>query len=117
MSSADVATEPAVYAFQTEQGGWRVTGSRVSMDSIIHGYHEGWTPEQFVEQFPTLSLEQVHGAIAFYLRNRQMMDEYIERQNERCEQLRQESAEKNRELRERIRERAQDLGLNRESPE
>lgn len=32
------------YAFQTPQGGWRVTGSRVSLDSIVQCYWEGQSP-------------------------------------------------------------------------
>ena len=66
--------EPVLYASQTPDGGWRVAGSRVSLDSIIYAHREARTPEQIVESFPTLSLEQVHGAIAFYLRHRDLLD-------------------------------------------
>jgi uncharacterized protein (DUF433 family) len=95
--------EPVTYAFQTPQGSWRVTGSRVSLDSIIHAHGEGRTPQQIVEWFPTLSLEQVHGAIAFYLHHRELLDAYMEQQRQRWEELRQESEVQNRELLERLR--------------
>ena len=110
MSAAvELEIEPVVYAFQTEHGGWRVTGSRVSLDSIIHAFSRGQTPEQIVQSFPTLTLEQVHGAIAFYLRHQQMLDAYMQRQAERLEQLRREAEERNRDLRARIRQRAGNL--------
>src|SRR5262245_8455271 len=79
------------YVFQTPEGGWRVSGSRVSLDSIIHAYWEGQSPEAIVEDFPSLSAEQVYGAIAFYLRNREEIDRYLVAQAARWEQLRQES--------------------------
>lgn len=104
---ATIQADPVVYAFQTEAGGWRVTGSRVSLDSVIHMYHEGADPETIVRQFPSLSLEQVYGAIAFYLRNREAIDEYLEEQRKRWDKLRRESAERNRELREKVRQRAE----------
>jgi len=89
MASVDTST---AYAFQTPQGGWRVTGSRVSLDSVIWGYWSGLTPEEIVVQFPTLTSEQVYGAIAFYLRNRQEIDEYLEKQAGEWEKLRAETA-------------------------
>lgn len=104
---ATVLSEPIVYAFQTEAGGWRVTGSRVSLDSVVHMYHEGADPETIVRQFPSLSPEQVYGAIAFYLRNREAIDAYLEEQRKRWDKLREESAERNRDLREKIRQRAE----------
>jgi len=48
-------------------GGYYVAGSRVSLASIIYEYREGAAPETIRQNFPTLSLEQIHGAIAFYL--------------------------------------------------
>ena len=102
---ASTQTAAVCYAFQTEHGGWRVTGSRVSLDSVVHLFHEGADPETIVREFPSLSLEQVYGAIAFYLHNREMIDKYLERQQQRWDELRKESAERNADLRERILER------------
>lgn len=88
MSTIDT---PAAYAFQTPEGGWRVTGSRVSLDSVVWGYRSGLAPEEIVAQFPSLSPEQVYGAIAFYLRNRSEIDRYLEQQEEEWEKLRAET--------------------------
>jgi uncharacterized protein (DUF433 family) len=104
---ATVQTEPVVYAYQTEEGSWRVTGSRVSLDSVVHMFHEGADPEAIVRNFPSLSLEQVYGAIAFYLHNREAVDQYLREQQVRWDELRTESEERNRDLRERIRRRAE----------
>src|SRR4051794_32205058 len=79
------------YVFQMPEGGWRIAGSRVSLDSLVHAYWEGQSPEAIAEDFPTLSLEKIHGAIAFYLHNRTIIDAYLASQHSRWEQLRKES--------------------------
>jgi uncharacterized protein (DUF433 family) len=100
--------EQITYAYQTPEGGWRVSGSRVSIDSIIFAYWDGRAPEEIRWMYPTLSLEQIHGAIACYLHHQEMFDEYMKRQQERLEKLRAEWEPRNRELRARIRQRVED---------
>jgi hypothetical protein len=52
---------------EQRDSGYYVTGSRVSLASIVHQFQEASAPETIRQNFPTLSLEQVYGAIAFYL--------------------------------------------------
>jgi uncharacterized protein (DUF433 family) len=60
-------------------GGWYLAGSRVSVDSIIYSFREGLSPETIMREcFPTLTLEQVYGAITFYLANRAELDAYLQ---------------------------------------
>ena len=92
-----------IYATLTAEGAWRVTGTRVSLDSIVHAYWDGRMPEAIVADFPSLTLEQVHGAIAFYLRNRQEIDKHLKEQDERWRQFQQESARRHGPLLQRIR--------------
>jgi hypothetical protein len=51
----------------------------VSLDSIVHAFWQGQTAESIAQSFPTLTLEQVYGALAFYLANRPEVDAYLER--------------------------------------
>jgi uncharacterized protein (DUF433 family) len=76
-----------IYAYKTAEGGWRIADSRVSLDSVICGYYEGKSPESIAEEFPSLSVEQIYGAIAFYLRNRGNIDEYLAQQDEKWKEL------------------------------
>ncbi|HEX5430335.1 MAG TPA: hypothetical protein VFW83_00100 [Bryobacteraceae bacterium] len=55
-------------------GGDYVAGSRVSLASIVYEYQDGAAIRQ---NFPTLSLEQVHGAIAFYLGHSEELEAYL----------------------------------------
>jgi uncharacterized protein (DUF433 family) len=50
--------------------GYGIIGSRVSLESLIVPFLDGAAPETLVDEFPTLSLEQVYGAITFYLAHR-----------------------------------------------
>jgi uncharacterized protein (DUF433 family) len=91
------------YAYKTEHGGWRVAGSRVSLDSVVYAHRAGKSPEAIVEEFPALSAEQVYGAIAFYLRNKQEIDAYLAQQETEWHQLAEESELQNAPLLERLR--------------
>jgi uncharacterized protein (DUF433 family) len=95
------------YAHKTAEGGWRVSDSRVSLDSVVYAYWEGKSPEAIAEEFPTLSAEQVYGAIAFYLRNRQEIDEYLSQQDAKWQQLAKESSSQHGPLLDRLRARRQ----------
>ena len=61
------------------QGAYRVAGTRVSLDSIVYGFNEGQSPETIAQSFPVLELEQVYGAITYYLAHRSEVDAYLER--------------------------------------
>jgi len=56
-----------------------VKGTRISLDSIAYAFQQGLSPESIVQSFPLLTLEQVYGAIGFYLANRAGIDAYVRR--------------------------------------
>jgi uncharacterized protein (DUF433 family) len=70
-----------------EHGEVRVIGTRVSLESIVHAFHQGATPEQIMQSFPTLRLADVYAVIAYYLRHKAEVDEYLSWLNERAEEL------------------------------
>jgi uncharacterized protein (DUF433 family) len=59
------------------EGVYRVAGTRVSLDSIVHAFLNGQTAESIAQSFPVLDLEQVYGAITFYLAHRAEVDAYL----------------------------------------
>ena len=91
------------YILPVDGGGWRVEGTRVTLDSIAIAYGEGLSPEEIALTYPSLSLEQVHGAIAFYLGNRAEVEQYLKLQDERWTAIRQESEQRNESLLRRLR--------------
>lgn len=54
-----------------------VEGTRISLDSVVYAFRDGLSPESIVQSFPLLTLEQVYGAITFYLANRTEVDAYL----------------------------------------
>jgi uncharacterized protein (DUF433 family) len=44
-------------------GGYWVAGTRVSLDSVVYAFLEGLSPEGIADNFETLTLEEVYGAI------------------------------------------------------
>ena len=62
---------------EQREGGYFIAGSRVSLDSVVYAFLRGESPEGIVDSFSALSLEQVFGAVAFYLANRSCIDAYL----------------------------------------
>jgi hypothetical protein len=54
--------------------GYYSVGSRVPIDRIVREYRDGEQPEAIRSHYPTLSLEQVNGAIAFYLNHKEEVE-------------------------------------------
>jgi hypothetical protein len=50
----------------------------VSLDSVVYAFLRGESSDGIVESFPALSLEQVYGALAFYLGHRDSIDRYLQ---------------------------------------
>ena len=62
---------------ELKNGGYYIAGSRISLDSVVYLYLDGASPETIQDDFPSLSREQIDGAIAFYLAHRREVDANI----------------------------------------
>ena|SRR5579885_3424945 len=71
--------------------GYRLTGTRVSLDSIVLDFLSGISPEGIAENFNTLTLEQVYGAITYYLAHTEEVDASIKAGQAKFEALREEA--------------------------
>src|ERR1700692_4408808 len=80
------------------EGVYRVGGTRVSLDSLIYLFREGMSAESMVESYPALTLEEVHGALAFYLANQREIDNYLAEGSRSSESQHEESRRTNAEL-------------------
>jgi len=76
------------YVREDDHGVWRVGSTRVSFDSVAAAFELGHSAETIQDQYPALSLEQVYGAIAFYLANREDVHRYLQEQEKEWEQFR-----------------------------
>jgi uncharacterized protein (DUF433 family) len=77
------------YIEQRDNGYW-VRGTRVSLDSIVYRFLEGLSAESIrADCFPVLTLEQVYGAIAYYLRHGAEVDAYLQEADTEYESFRE----------------------------
>ena len=90
------------YVRRTEEGTLRLTGSRVTLASLVHAFWRGETPETSVQAFPSLSLEQVYGATTYYLANKAVVDEELAQLEERWQEGRSEAEKRNAAFRARL---------------
>jgi uncharacterized protein (DUF433 family) len=100
----DLQTTQAIPLEVDEHGTIRVTGSRVTVESIINQFQSGATAEQIQEDFPTVPLSHVYSTIAFYLQHKQEFSEYLERQLQASANVRLdvEPSQSTAEIRERL---------------
>jgi uncharacterized protein (DUF433 family) len=77
------------YIEQREKGYW-IRDTRVSLESIVYRFLEGLSPEAIQSDcFPTLTLDQVYGAISYYLANRAEIDRYLKETDHEYENFRE----------------------------
>jgi uncharacterized protein (DUF433 family) len=95
--------EEKLYVRLDEYGAMRIGNSRVMLDSIVAGFEQGHSPETLQQQYPTLSLEEVYGAITYYLAHTDEVHAYLKRQDELWEAWRGMSAIRSSPVVERLR--------------
>ena len=88
---------PREYVKQLE-GAYRIGDTRVSLDSLVYLFREGISAEGMVESYPALTMEQVHGALAFYLGNQEEIDAYLVEGHRAAESYHKQSRQTNAEL-------------------
>jgi uncharacterized protein (DUF433 family) len=72
-----------------DDGTIRVNNTRVTLDTIIARYHQGDNPEEIHEGFSTVPINDIYAIIAYYLAHRDELDDYLKRQEEEAERIRQ----------------------------
>jgi len=66
---------------EQREGGYWIAGTRVSLDSIVYAFLRGAAPESIAQSFPVLKLEEVYGAVTYYLGHQEDLNSYL-RQND-----------------------------------
>ena len=46
---------------EQRDGGYWMTGTRISLDSIVYAFKRGAAPESIQRAFPLLTLEEIYG--------------------------------------------------------
>src|SRR5688572_29116466 len=73
-----------------DTGAIRIGQSRVTLDVLLQYWRLGMKPEEIALGLDTLTLADVHGALAYYLRHQTEMDGYLRQREEESEELRRQ---------------------------
>ena len=76
MISKSLTTE-TIPLTKGEDGIIRVSGTRVTLDSIVGAFAEGATPEEIAQQYSSVPLADVYCVIAHYLRHMAEVETYL----------------------------------------
>lgn len=80
---------------ENRNGAYRIAGTRVSLDSVVYAFLRGAAPESIAQSFPSITLEEVYGAITYYLANQSEIDAYLREGEREFEALRQHARKSN----------------------
>jgi uncharacterized protein (DUF433 family) len=85
----NLVLEPrAIPLTRLENGVYRVTGTRISLERVIHSYQAGATPEEIVASCDTLRLSDVYVLIVYYLDHKEEVEQYLREEEELAEEIR-----------------------------
>jgi uncharacterized protein (DUF433 family) len=87
---------------EKREGVYYVTGTRISLDSIVYAFREGCSPETIREDFEGMTLAHVYGAIAFYLDQQAHIDAYLLQRKEQWAELERQGIPVNPDLQGRL---------------
>jgi hypothetical protein len=60
----------------------------VTLDTLIAAFKQGATPEEIGLRYDSLDLADIYGALAYYLRHRAEVDEYLAKRRRQAEKIR-----------------------------
>lgn len=56
----------------------RVGETGVTVETVLWAFEQGSTPEDITDQYPSLTLADVYGVIAYYLRHQEQIEKYLD---------------------------------------
>jgi uncharacterized protein (DUF433 family) len=58
-------TNSKSYVRSDESGALRIGNTKVSLDSVVYAFQQGHSAETIQQQYSSLSLEEIYGAITY----------------------------------------------------
>jgi uncharacterized protein (DUF433 family) len=74
---AEVLTTETVPLVPDADGVLRVSGTRVTLETLLAAFNEGATAEEIAQQYPSISLSDVYQVIGYYLRHSSELEPYL----------------------------------------
>jgi uncharacterized protein (DUF433 family) len=86
ISETLVASAPPLH--EDRDGVVRVARTRVTLDTVLVAYLSGMIAEEIASDFDVLTPADVHSVLAYYLRNREAVDEYLAARGKEAQEIR-----------------------------
>ncbi|NMF86567.1 DUF433 domain-containing protein [Nodosilinea sp. P-1105] len=83
-----IKAEPAPLTVNTD-GVVRVSGTRVTLDTLVAVFKQGATAEEIVYRYSSLRLGDVYASIAFYLNHQEDVETYLQQRQQQGQEIRQ----------------------------
>jgi len=80
--------KPLSVPLYESEGALLVQGTRVPLDTVVHAFERGATPEEIAQRFP-VALAHVYCVIGFYLQNRSEVEVYLQRRCSEAQEVRE----------------------------
>jgi uncharacterized protein (DUF433 family) len=81
----------------------KIKGHRIWIEHVLYEYlYREMSVEELAERFDTLTLEQIHAVLLYYLQNKEAMDRYMADWLEYCRTSREEDMKKRPEFYEKL---------------
>ncbi len=74
-----------------QHGVIHVSGTRVPLDTLVTAFNQGASPEENVQQYPSVPLPDVYAVSSFYLHRQSEMEGYLEQRRRQSETVRREN--------------------------
>lgn len=72
----------------------RVSGTRVTLDTIVAAFQDGATPEEIARQYPSVPLGDIYQVVGYYLRHSEELDRYLEQRKQLSTAIRAENEQR-----------------------
>ena len=72
----------------------RVAKTRVTLDTVVGAFLEGATAEEIARRYPSVELADVYSVIAYYLRHRPEVEEYLHRRRQEAAHVQQQNEQR-----------------------
>ena len=69
----------------------RISGTRVTLDTIVAAFENGATAEEIAQQYPSVGLADVYAVIAYYLHHRPEIRSYLHQRAQHSARVREEN--------------------------
>jgi uncharacterized protein (DUF433 family) len=72
----------------------RVSGTRVTLDTVVAAFKDGATPEEIAQQYPSVPLGDIYQVIGYFLRHPEETSAYLLRRKQEAQAIKAENEQR-----------------------